>query len=248
LLDAKDLQVFNFPIVFSIRRLKKLNLLSPLELGRGSEAELDFQRLASAISLQPIQNRRLLITSSISGEGKTTVTIGLAKALADLGFRVLIVDGDFRKAELSMSLMLDREAIAKSNPQQNSNEQTIQLLPNLDLLPTMPQEGNIVAKITQGKFEQTIAAADAESQYDYILIDSPPVSLTSEAALMAAIISNVLFVVRPDYSERNSAQDSVEQLKQLNARILALVVNGVEIASRPYPYPYDRKYIQSSRE
>jgi succinoglycan biosynthesis transport protein ExoP len=240
LLDAKDLQLFNFPTVYTIRRFRNPDLLSNLELERGSEVEVDFQRLASAISLQPLESRRLLVTSSISGEGKTTVTIGLAKALGDLGFRVLLVDGDFRKAELSATLTIDRDRPAEG--------QVVQLLPNLDLLPTYPQQGNIIVKITQGKFENSIAAADARGNYDYILVDSAPVSLTSEAALMATIIPNVLFVVRPDYSERNSAYESIEQLKRLNAKIMGLIINGVIVHSKPYGYPYGAKYLQASKE
>jgi capsular exopolysaccharide synthesis family protein len=240
LLDAKDLQLFNFPTVFTIRRFRNLDINSHLDLESSSEADLDFQRLASAISLQPLSSNRLMVTSSISGEGKTTVTIGLAKALADLGFRVLLVDGDFRKAELSTSLVVDRDRATK--------EQIVQLLPNLDLLPTYPQQGNVIAQITQGKFEKKLMAADANGSYDYILVDSAPVSLTSEAALMATIINNVLFVVRPDYSERNSAYESVDQLQQLNAKIIGLIINGVQINSKPY-YPYgNRKYLQATKE
>ncbi|MEW6498207.1 MAG: GNVR domain-containing protein, partial [Cyanobacteriota bacterium] len=85
LLSPKDLQAIKFPIVVRIPRLRH----SGMGLELGTETEVEFQRLASAISMQPLKDRRLLITSPIVGEGKTTVTLGLATALADLGFRVL---------------------------------------------------------------------------------------------------------------------------------------------------------------
>jgi Mrp family chromosome partitioning ATPase/capsule polysaccharide export protein KpsE/RkpR len=237
LLSPRDLQIFNFPTIFCISRFKNATGLFNLKLEQDAQVELEFQRLASAVSLQRLANRRILITSSISGEGKTTVTIGLSKALADLGFRVLVVDGDFRKAELSTGLAVDRERAR--------TEKLIHLLPNLDLLPTWPQQGNIAAAIIKGKFEQSISAADAIGNYDCILIDSPPVSLTSEAALMAGVVSNVLFVVRPEICERNSAYNSFEQLSQYNAKIFGLVVNGVSTNNRAYPY-YSHKLIETS--
>ncbi len=127
LLSPKDLQAIKFPIVVSIPRLKH----SDIGLALGTETEIEFQRLASAISLQSLKDRRLLVTSAIVGEGKTTVTLGLARALTELGFRVLVVDGDFRQAELSRRLVYAQEVVAA--------EQPVQIQPSLDLMPTLAQ-------------------------------------------------------------------------------------------------------------
>ncbi len=233
LLSPKDLQSINFPIVVRIPRLRH----SGMGLELGTETEVEFQRLASAISLQPLQDRRLLITSPIVGEGKTTVTLGLATALADLGFRVLIVDGDFRRAELSQRLGYNRELVPVGRP--------VQLQPSLDLVPTVPKQGKIVELVTRGRFEQSLAAAQSTNEYDYVLVDSAPVSLTSETALMAAVIPNVLFVVRPGMSKRNSVNDALDQLAQHNAKILGLVINGVETQSKPYPPRHQGSLVES---
>ncbi|MEC4983868.1 MAG: GNVR domain-containing protein [Oscillatoria sp. PMC 1068.18] len=223
LLSPNDLQDVKFPIVVRIPELKHPRI----KLETSTETELEFQRLASAISLQPLNNRRLIITSAIVDEGKTTIIVGLASALVDLGFRVLLVDGDFRLATLSRRL-------GYAEP---TTEEPIQLHPRLDLLPTKPQKGKIIEQVTRGgKFEQTLSTAQAQSEYDYILVDSAPVSLTSETALMVNYIPNVLFVVRPGISKRNAVNDSLDQLKQHNAQLLALVVNGAETQSRQYAY------------
>lgn len=225
LLSPKDLQAIKFPIVVSIPRLRHSNS----QLNLGAQTEVEFQRLASAISLQPLEDRRLLITSAIMGEGKTTVTLRLATALADLGFQVLVVDGDFRQAALSRRLGYTQNSHPTDKP--------MPIQPGVDLLPTLPKQGKIVELVTRGRFEQSLAAIQSVKEYDYVLIDTAPVSLTSETALMAALIPNVLFVVRPDSSKRNSVNESMEQLTQHNARMLGLVVNGVESQSRSYP-PY----------
>lgn len=225
LLSPKDLQAIGFPIVVRIPRLKHFGI----ELKLDAETEpIEFQQLASAISLQSLKDNRLLITSAITGEGKTTVTLGLATALADLGFRVLVVDGDFRQAELSRRLGYS----AETNPPQ----QPVRIQPSIDLLPTMPKQGKIVEMVKRGRFEQALAAAESSSDYDYVLVDSAPVSLTSETALMADVIPSVLFVVRPGISKRNSVNDSLSQLAQHNAQLIGLAVNGIEMQTRPYSY------------
>lgn len=180
------------------------------------------------------------------GEGKTTVTLGLATALADLGFRVLIVDGDFRKAELSRRLGYAQQLNSADAPLlANGIQQPVRIQPSLDLLPTLPKKGKIVELVRRGRFEQSLAATQSAGDYDYVLIDSAPVSLTSETALMAAVIPNVLFVVRPGTSYSNSVNDSLDQLAQHHAQILGLVVNGVETNSKSYPYRSNGSLVKS---
>lgn len=253
LFKTNDLNSCNLPIVGYIRQFKFLGksdrnpeALLNLMFRNHFDVELDFQRLASAISLKPIENRRLLVTSAMSGEGKTTVTIGLAKALVDLGFRVLMVDADFHKAELTNTL------VATTPPQEmdsfiEETEGIVTITPNLHLQTTQQRQTNIPALVKQGSFEKSIALAESRDNYDYIIIDSPPVGLTSEAALMAETISNVLFVVRPNVSESNAVYSSLEELEQHYAKILGLVVNGVEINSRPYNYNYSTRYLEPSK-
>ncbi|MGK7938393.1 MAG: GumC family protein [Xenococcaceae cyanobacterium] len=235
LLNVKDLQSYGVSVMGYIhdfayfgRSLKNHQFWFNLISQSNPRIELDFQRIASAISLQPLENRRLLVTSAIPGEGKTTVTLGLAKALADLGFRVLMVDGDFHKAELTNSLPYVALEAEPGKP--------VQVTSNLYLQTrdTWPTQSNHAALVKQGKFEQHLEILELDDDYDYVIIDSAPVSLASETALMATTISNVLYVVRPNISERNSVYNSFDQLNQHNAKILGLVVNGVETNSRSY--------------
>ncbi|MBW4639234.1 MAG: AAA family ATPase [Gloeocapsa sp. UFS-A4-WI-NPMV-4B04] len=233
LLSPKDLQAIKFPLVAGLPRLKHSKMGLRLE----SETDVEFQLLASAISLQPLKDRRLLVTSAIVGEGKTTVTLGLARALVDLGFRVLVVDGDFRQAGLSRSLGYTQDL--------SIVEQPVQLQQNLDFIPTLPKQGKIVEMVTRGRFKQSLAAAQSAKNYDYVLIDSAPVSQTSETALMTAIIPNVLFIVRSGVSDRDSVTHSLNQLAQHNAKIVGLVVNGLETRARSYPYRSHSSLVKS---
>lgn len=239
LLNNQDLQSYGLPNIGYIHDFKYfgnslknnefwLNLISQ----SNTLIELDFQRLASAISLRPLENRRLLVTSAVSGEGKTTITLGLSKALADLGFKVLMVDADFYKAELTSSLACLNLDSVPGKP--------VEITTNLYLQArtTWSQQASTAALVKQGKLEQHLGIFDLNEDYDYIIVDSSPVSVTSATALMATEISNVLYVVRQHFSERNSVYSSFEQLNHHNAKIFGLVINGVKSNSRPYPQGY----------
>ncbi len=225
LLKPKDLQEMEFPVLVLIPRLKQ----SVMELDLGAETEVEFQRLASLISLMRLENRRLMVTSSTFWEGKTTVTMGVAIALRDLGFRVLVVDGDFRKAELSRRLGYSQQAAS-------NGLMPVQLRPGLDLMPMIPREGKILEFVARGSFEQSLNAIQASSDYDYIIVDTAPLGLTSETALMAIAVPDVLFVTRPGISGRNLVYDSLKQLTRHNARIMGLVVNDLNARTDGYRY------------
>ncbi len=235
LLSPRDLQTVGIPLLRSIPRFQHLTR----ELDSRFETAVEFQRLASAVSMMQLEKRRLMISSATAGEGKTTVTIGLATALVTLGFRVLIVDGDFRKAELSRRLGCSQEAAL------NSKLTPVPVRPRLDLLPTKPQKDKIAEFVARGGFEQCLNAAQSIGDYDYVIVDSAPVSLTSEAALMATVVPNILLVVWPGLSNRNPFNDSIEQLTRHKAKIVGLVVNGVESRTEGYLYGQNQGQVYS---
>lgn len=224
LFQLQDLQQLDYPLLVSIPRLKQLHL----ELNASAQTQLEFQRLASLVSLMPLTNRRLMVSSAAVGEGKTTVTFGLALALLDLGFRVLVVDGDVHNPTLCRRLCVPPPA----------SPHPVAIRPGLDLMPLLPDDGKVIEFIAKGGFAQALDAITASNDYDYVLVDSGPVGLTSETALMTVAVPNVLFVARPGVSGRHLVYESVKQLTRHHGRILGLVVNGLNSASASYTYPY----------
>ncbi|NJM20955.1 MAG: exopolysaccharide biosynthesis protein [Richelia sp. RM2_1_2] len=233
LLSPKDIQQTNIPVLASVPYIK--NIGGKLEQIGG---EIEFQRLASAVSLMQLDSGRLMIASATTGEGKTTTILGLGNALISLGFKVLVVDGDFRKAELSESLGYQ--------PQKNWDSRFTQneIRPNLDLLSVSIAEDKISEFVARGEFEQYLNYVQVNGKYDYVLVDSSPVTLTPEAALLAKVISKVLFVVRSTSSHRNCFYDSIEQLTRHKAEIAGLVVNGVETRAQGYMYGQNIVQVQ----
>ncbi|AFY32495.1 tyrosine-protein kinase domain-containing protein [Calothrix sp. PCC 7507] len=236
LLKPKDLRGIELPILARIPTCKSSTLGLSLESG----TDIWFQRLASTISLMPLANRRLMVSSSTPGEGKTTVTLGLAAALSFLGFRVLIVDGDFHQAKLShyFGYVLPKETVVLPTP--------VQINYRWDLLPAMQiSNGRAVEFVARGGFERHLDAIQKAGKYDYVIVDSAPVGCTSEAALMASAIANVLLVIQLGVSDRHMVQESMEQLIRHHARIIGLVMNGDEKRAEGYVYKHDGKQVNS---
>ena len=198
--------------------------------------EREFERLATIFSSLTLENRRVMITSATAGEGKTTITLGLAIALRKLGYRILVVDGDLQKSSLSKHLGIDpaeckADCVEVSFP--NNADYELDLMP----APAIPK-AETARFFAKGKFERALDRLQAEENYDYVLVDTPPVSLTNEAMLMAPIIDNVLFVVKPGTSDRHPTIDSLEQLKLHKAQIKGVILNAVDSSGNGYRYEY----------
>lgn len=235
LLSPKDLKQVELPVLGRIPFLKRPNMEHALE----AEIKIDFQRLASAISYLKLENHCLMVTSSTFGEGKTTVTLGLALALVNFGFRVLIVDADLQQAQMSQRLGRVQRKIKEK-------QTTVSVFPGLDLLPAPSTPKNKISEFfARGDFERHLSVVQNSGNYDYVLVDSPPVSLAIEPALISAVVRNVLFVVRPGTSDRYSFMDSFDQLTQHNARMIGLVVNGVESTTEGYRYGRQRELLEA---
>ncbi|AFZ29858.1 lipopolysaccharide biosynthesis protein [Gloeocapsa sp. PCC 7428] len=235
MLSPRDLRQVEFPVLGRISRLKRPDM----ERALSAEVPIDLQRLASAVLM--LEHQRILITSPTAGEGKTTMTLGLALALVNCGFRVLMVDGDLRQAELSRRL-----GHSKTETTMNAKQSPVSVSLGLDLIPAPAVRREKIAEFfARGSFERNLNQIQSSGGYDFVLVDSPPVGLASETNLMSSVIQNVLFVVRAGKSDRFSVMDSFEQLVRHNAQIMGLVVNCVESQATGYRYGRQRELMET---
>lgn len=175
--------------------------------------------------------RVIMMTSSIQGEGKTTMLANLAVTLAQAGHRTLMIDGDLRLAGLSG---LFKECLSDSCPglsellaHQLPLEQTIHStsVSSLDILPAgakAPNPAELVGSETMKRF-----LAGLKEHYDFILIDSPPVMAVADALLLSQVVDSVLFVVRSALTPRSVAREARQKLVHVRARIIGAILNDV---------------------
>ena len=189
-----------------------------------------YNRLAiSLISGAASRNiQRVLITSAQHGEGRTSVTLNLAAALARAGQRVLVIDTDFVRPSALRLLGVDAETglaevIAKGLP---VGQAMIRLQPvGFNLLPTRAQVENSAELLASPVFEAMIQMLKPD--YDFILFDSPPLLAVADASLLELHTDATLLVIRPGYTSTNQMARAIALLneKRLFGAVLNRVVN-----------------------
>ncbi len=184
--------------------------------------------------------RTMLITSSRPGEGKTTVALYLAATMAKAGSRVLLVDGDMRRAKLHRYFTVaSSPGLAEILAEEQMPEHPVvaTALPNLHFLPAgaaSTEPGELVLGPAFGVFLRQLAP-----HYDHVLIDSPPVLAADDAAALAPGMDGVLFVVRGSYTSARMVRDALDALRQRHSRVLGLIFNRAVSSAFEY-HPYQR--------
>lgn len=186
----------------------------------------------------------IMVTSSGPGEGKTTVAANLAVIMAQSGKKTIVIDCDLRKPRM-------HKVFQVSNQQGLSNyligEVTIAdvvkqtQVENLQLLPSgvkPPNPAELVGSAKMGAFVESL-----KKYYDYIILDTPPVVIVTDAQLVAQYADGCLLVIASGEVDRDAPIKAKELLTKVNAKILGVVLNKVdENATGRYKYYYHYYY------
>ena len=186
----------------------------------------------------------ILVTSSMPMEGKSNVAVNLAQTLAANGKRVILVDGDLRKGTLNRYLHIPRNHAGLTNKFTGQAEWNDALVPynksNLLVLPTGPLPPNpsemLASKRMKALFEYLRGYAD------YIIGDTPPVPVVTDAAVMSGFADGAILVVRPGVTLIQSAQLTKKNLEAVGATILGVVVNGFDVKKSAHKDGYYYSY------
>lgn len=173
--------------------------------------------------------RVIMITSCYENEGKTTISLNIARSMAELGKRVLIIDADMRK-----SVIAGRHTNVK-NPAGLSEMLTGMKsvgeciyetqMPNLHMMFSGQYPPNPVELLNGKYFAEFLQAA--RKQYDYIIVDTPPLGAVIDAAVVAPLCDGTILVMSDRAIRYRVAQDVVAQLKKSGSSILGVVSNNV---------------------
>lgn len=190
-----------------------------------------FRNLRSTLMLLPpsVRDRRCIaVTSAFPNEGKSTVAVNIAIALAATNSRVLLIDADLRRGKLNQLLKVKTGPgfsdllMRKSSVQQSIHTTRMQ---NLRLLPAGNRVPNVSEQIFRSDFDRTLD--DLGKQFDYVILDTPPVLATDDGPTMAAKADWALFVVRLRYSRPRETEKALEELRMRQVEVPGIVVNSV---------------------
>ncbi|VEP14359.1 Capsular exopolysaccharide biosynthesis protein [Hyella patelloides LEGE 07179] len=183
----------------------------------------------------------ILITSSAPGEGKSTVTANLAAAIAQLGRRVLLIDGDLRKSSQHQLWGVSNQVGIKDLVTNQASVRDVASKPmaKLDLLTSGMIPPNPLALLDSNEMGELVAKARKE--YDIVLIDAPPLPVTADVLTISKLVDGIVFVSRPGVIEHESAELAIEALESTRQKVLGMVINGVN-GKECDRYSYSAKY------
>lgn len=192
----------------------------------------------------------IMMTSSLPDEGKSDIAFALAQSLAQIGKRTLLIDADIRKSILVSRYQLEHEVYGLSqylSGQKNMDEIIYGTgVEHLHLIFSGPYSPNPAELLEEGLFSSMVK--QLRDQYDYVIIDTPPMGNLIDGAIVATQCDGAVMVVESGAVSYRLVQRVKNQLEKSGCRILGAVLNKIDLEHSSYGY-YGRygKYGKYSR-
>lgn len=191
----------------------------------------------------------VVITSPGARAGKTSVAILLAKSLANVGKRVLLVDGDLRRANLSERLSLSDSVGLTDVLSGNATLEAAcrsDRLPSVDVMSAGTEAHRADTELlANGAFRKCVN--EWKTKYDFVILDSPPVLPVADARILASQVDGVILALRAAHCRRADAIDALNQLNAVGSKTLGTVLVGAD-QEAGYHRDYGSAYDLSTRE
>lgn len=194
----------------------------------------------------------IMVTSALPQEGKTTTSINTAVVLAQKGVRVLLIDADLRRPSIHKTLgMGPRSGLSNVLTGSATLDQAITrstVLPNLFILPAGTPPPNPAEILASTNMRDVLN--ELRQQYDHIVIDTPPSLSVTDAVVLSPRADAVVLVIRSAQTTKQALRRSRDVLMQVNAKLVGVLLNAVDLSSPDYYYYYEYqgKYARYYRE
>lgn len=180
--------------------------------------------------------RKILITSAGAGAGKSTTSVNLARAIAQSGKKVILIDADLRKPRLHKILGITSEdglssylaGWSESANLYKTNEE------NMSLLPAGPIPPNPSELLLSNGLEVLISSLI--DKVDFIICDSPPLQSVVDARILSQMFDGTILVVKAKHTTFDRARNALKLLNDINAPVIGLLINALELKKNDYYY------------
>lgn len=217
-----------------------------IEEGKRSFIAEQFRQLRTSLAYMGVdeQHKKVLITSSITSEGKSFIGINLGISLSLMGKKVVLIELDLRKPKISSQLGVSRQTgisnylIGKIEPSEIIRGTNFK---NFFLIPSGPIPPNPSELISNGRLIELFKYL--ESQFDYLIIDSAPISPVTDGTILSPMCDVTLFVIRHEYTPKIFIKKLEQNKVKGTLKNPAIVFNGIKIRGiGKYGYEYGRNY------
>lgn len=241
--------VFDHPVLGSIPADEIFTSSPVLDFTSGAGRAIEcFRKIRTSVSFLNVDEgaRVLVVTSSLPGEGKTTVSANLAVSLAEAGKRVLLIDGDLRRPQIARVFGLGASvgltecitgAVRVEDVIQPSSYDGLYILSS-GTVPPNPSE-----LLDSDAARRTFV--EISSSYDSVIVDSPPLLPAGDALVLSKWADGVLFVVRAGGTRRADLLSAARDIENAHATVLGSIMNGVS-APNDSSYGYYGATLASS--
>lgn len=192
--------------------------------------------------------KKIIVTSSLAAEGKSTNCLNIAITFAEMDAKVLLIDADLRRPRLAKMLEISSSpGLSNFLVGLNSLDEVIRETPykNLDCIVAgniPPNPADILSSENMGKMLDELS-----ERYDYIFIDTAPVNLVTDTAVISKHVNGVVMIALHNSTDQESLKYAINQLNFVGAKILGFVLNGVVYGSGgKYKYG-SKKYYRYGR-
>jgi len=199
--------------------------------------------------------KKFIVTSALAGEGKSTVSTHLAAALADMGVSVLVIDCDLRRGKTHRLFGVKRSPglanVLAGFADINSAVQKTSV-DNLFVLPSGVVPPNPAELLASSRMQELVD--EFSKSFDYIVLDTSPVNVVSDALPLVNMVDGVVVVVRQNYTDKGALERCMSSLEFAEAKVLGVVFNDIEgkKAAKDRRYGYYKggyySYISSSKK
>ena len=190
-------------------------------------------RTSLVFSLATENNQTVAVTSWSKGEGKSTATVNLAISFAKMGKRVLLVDTDLRRPNVHNLLKVaNGSGLSDVIGQIADFEGAVyrSVVPSLDVLTAgaiPPNPSELIASQSFASFMNMV-----KNQYDYIILDTPPIGVVTDTLLLKDHIAGYVFIVREKVTTHGDIERAVQQIKLADSKILGFLKVGCDLTER----------------
>lgn len=193
--------------------------------------------------------RTLLITSAQSSEGKTTSTVNLAASLASAGGRVVLIDADLRRPSVhkyfNLSSGLPGIVEIITGLRRVDEVKLVDVIKRVTVIPSgriPPNPAELLGSLEMANLIDRLA-----NEYDYVLIDSPPILPVTDSVILSRYVDGVVLVVKGASTPKKVVRDARARLEAVGARVLGAILNNVDVTGGDYYY-YNRYYYSYYQE
>lgn len=222
--------LYDLPVIGSIPSVHSSQNVALIAAQKPSSVQAEaYRELRTNLHFMLTADRMntLLVTSSLSGEGKSSTAINLAQVLAQAGDRVLLVDADLRRPSLATELGLERTVglttVLIGDVELDDVTQPLETA-GLDVLTSGPIPPN-PSELLGSEAMRSLLEAASEA-YDYVVVDTAPLLAVTDAVALSRFVDGSLVIAQSDRVKKQQLGEALAKMDSVDARVLGVVVNN----------------------